>query len=160
AKKTVALLHPGEMGAAVGACGTGAGHRVLWAGAGRSADTRRRAGAAGLGGAGTLENALKPARLVLPNVPPHGCLDTAPAVAAAAHRALGAHCPASAPATARGAGATVSKAGTAFVDGGIIGAPPKPGARCRLYLSGTRAEEVAALFAGTALGAVPMQAGG
>ena len=33
------LLHPGEMGAAVGARLTGRGHRVFWAGAGRSPAT-------------------------------------------------------------------------------------------------------------------------
>ena len=31
---TIGLLHPGEMGAAVGQCLAGAGHRVLWAAGG------------------------------------------------------------------------------------------------------------------------------
>ena len=56
---TIGLLHPGDMGAAVGQCLAGAGHRVLWAPEGRSAATSAaRAEAAGLtaatgpGGAG------------------------------------------------------------------------------------------------------------
>ena len=160
ATSTIALLNPGEMGAAVGACLTGAGHRVLWAGAGRSADTRRRAEAARLEDAGTLERALRSAEVVLSICPPHGALDTARAVAAAGYRGLYVDCNAIAPATAREVGAIVDQAGAQFVDGGIIGPPPKPGTRCRLYLSGARAGEVAALFSGTALGAVPMAEGG
>lgn len=36
---TVGLLHPGEMGAAVGGCLVTAGHTVLWDPAGRSRAT-------------------------------------------------------------------------------------------------------------------------
>src|SRR4051794_36360094 len=49
---TVGLLHPGAMGAAVGALLVGAGHEVLWASAGRSAASAARARAAGLVDAG------------------------------------------------------------------------------------------------------------
>ncbi len=58
AMKTVALLHPGEMGSAIGACLGGLGLRVVWASAGRSAATRSRANAAGLEDLGVLEPAL------------------------------------------------------------------------------------------------------
>ena len=44
---TVGLLHPGEMGAAVGQCLAAAGHRVLWVPEGRSAASAARAAAAG-----------------------------------------------------------------------------------------------------------------
>lgn len=37
ADTTIGLLHPGEMGAAVGRCLTGIGQTVLWASAGRGA---------------------------------------------------------------------------------------------------------------------------
>ena len=43
--KTIAVLHPGEMGAGVAAQLVSAGHRVLWCSAGRSAATRKRAAA-------------------------------------------------------------------------------------------------------------------
>ena len=51
---TIGLLHPGEMGASVGASGRTSGHRVLWSSQGRGADTARRATAAGLQDAGTV----------------------------------------------------------------------------------------------------------
>ena len=42
----VAILHPGEMGAALGSALVDVGHEVCWLPAGRSAATRRRAAAA------------------------------------------------------------------------------------------------------------------
>src|SRR5438046_1030692 len=74
ALKTVALLHPGEMGAAIGACLRGRGLRVVWASAGRSAATRFRANAAGLEDLGALQRALGVADIVLSVCPPHGAL--------------------------------------------------------------------------------------
>src|SRR2546422_3972137 len=65
AMKTVALLHPGEMGSAIGACLGGLGLRVVWASAGRSAATRSRAKAAGLEDLGAHERALGVADIVL-----------------------------------------------------------------------------------------------
>src|SRR2546427_6762226 len=70
ALKTVALLHPGEMGAAIGACLRGRGLRVVWASAGRSAATRSRANVAGLEDLGALERALGGADIVLAVCPP------------------------------------------------------------------------------------------
>ena len=46
--RATAVLHPGEMGAAVGACLAAHGHRVVWSSEGRSPATRTRAHAAGL----------------------------------------------------------------------------------------------------------------
>src|SRR4051794_5060221 len=51
---TIGLLHPGGMGAALGACLRARGHDVLWVAAGRGAATRERADAAGLRDAGSL----------------------------------------------------------------------------------------------------------
>lgn len=56
--RTIALLHPGEMGAAIGAGLRAQGHRVLWASAGRGAATRQRAADAGLEDAATLARAV------------------------------------------------------------------------------------------------------
>ena len=39
----VGLLHPGEMGSAIGAALVAGGHEVIWASDGRSAATRDRA---------------------------------------------------------------------------------------------------------------------
>jgi predicted dinucleotide-binding enzyme len=49
---TVGLLHPGEMGAAVGGCLVTAGHTVLWDPSGRSRASTGRALAAELTGTG------------------------------------------------------------------------------------------------------------
>src|SRR5438046_9107454 len=80
----VGLLHPGDMGAAVGATVVAGGARVLWASAGRSAATRARAGEVGLEDAGTLASVVRASRGILSVVPPHGAADLARAVAALA----------------------------------------------------------------------------
>jgi 3-hydroxyisobutyrate dehydrogenase-like beta-hydroxyacid dehydrogenase len=152
--KTVALLHPGEMGSAIGACLVRRGLRVVWASAGRSAETRSRALAAGLEDAGSMERALRVADLALSVCPPHGALALAREVAG--HGFEGAN--AIAPETARAVGRAVEKAGASFVDGGIIGPPPVDAGRSRLFLSGGREQEVAALFAGSNLQAIALGA--
>ena len=73
---TIGLLHPGEMGAAVGQCLAGAGHRVLWAPAGRSAATAARAAAAGLTACGLAEM-VRRCDLIMSVCPPHAALDIA-----------------------------------------------------------------------------------
>ena len=45
---TIALLHPGDMGSAIGACAVRRGHKVLCALQGRSEFSQKRARAAGL----------------------------------------------------------------------------------------------------------------
>lgn len=156
AGRTVALLHPGEMGAAVGACLAGAGHRVVWASERRSAATRARARA--FEDRGTLEAALQGADIVLSVCPPHGATALAREVAAARYRGIFVDCNAIAPETARKVGAVVEAAGARFADGGIIGPPPAQPGKTRLFLSGGSAAEVAALFAGTALEAHALDA--
>jgi len=148
-KMTVALLHPGEMGAAVGACLAERGLKVVWASAGRSAATRRRAEAAGFEDLGSLERALAVAEVVLSVCPPHGALELAREVACAGFRGTYVDANAIAPESARDVGRAVEAAGAAFVDGGIIG--PPPGTSTRLYLSGAHAAEIAAMFAGSRL---------
>ncbi len=148
---TIALLHPGEMGAAVGACLAERGLRVVWVSAGRSAATRGRAEAAGLEDLSSLERALAAAPVVLSVCPPHGALALAREVARAGFRGTYVDANAIAPETAREVARCVEAAGGAFVDGGIIGPPPGPGKSTRLYLSGARAAEVAAMFARTRL---------
>ena len=148
-KKTIALVHPGEMGAALGACLVSNGHRVVWASAGRSATTRKRAADAGLEDLTSLARAVEAAEIVLSVCPPHGALDVADAVAALEFDGLYVDANAIAPDTAREAGAIVEAAGARFVDGGIIGPPPLATGLMRLYLSGAQAKEVAALFDGS-----------
>src|SRR5258708_16195169 len=155
--KTVALLHPGEMGAAIGACVCGRGRRGVWASAGRSAATRSRARAAGLEDVGPLERALGVADIVLSVCPPHGALALAREVAG--HGFSGVYIDANAisPATVRDIGSVLEAAAATLLDGALIGPPPVAGASSRIYLSGGRARDIAGLFAGSNLEAIPLQ---
>jgi 3-hydroxyisobutyrate dehydrogenase-like beta-hydroxyacid dehydrogenase len=153
---TIGLLHPGEMGAAIGQCLAGAGHQVLWAPEGRSAATRERAAAAGLIGCGLAE-IIGRSDLIVSVCPPAAALDLARQVAqpqAARPQAAGfggiyLDANAISPVTAGEVAAIVTAGGASCVDGGIIGTPPVAPGFVRLYLSGPRAAEVQALFAGT-----------
>jgi 3-hydroxyisobutyrate dehydrogenase-like beta-hydroxyacid dehydrogenase len=145
APQTIGLLHPGEMGASVGAVLRGQGHRVVWASEGRSEETRARAEAAGLEDVGTVARVAE-ADVVFSICPPHAALEVARSA-----RFGGVYVDANAvsPASA----AQVAGAVDEFVDGGIVGSPPREPGTTRLYLSGERAAEVAELFAGSVLDA-------
>jgi 3-hydroxyisobutyrate dehydrogenase-like beta-hydroxyacid dehydrogenase len=145
---TIGLLHPGEMGAAIGKCLAGAGHRVLWVPEGRSAATRERAAEAGLDGCGWAEMAARSA-VIVSVCPPHAARDVARAVAGSGFRGLYLDANAVSPATAGEVAAIVEAGGADFADGGIIGPPPVAPGSTRLYLSGPRAGEIGALFGGT-----------
>jgi 3-hydroxyisobutyrate dehydrogenase-like beta-hydroxyacid dehydrogenase len=150
---TLAILHPGEMGAAVGACAKSGGARVVWASEGRSPATARRAASAGLEDLVTLGAALGAADLALSVCPPHGALDLAGAVSSAGFRGLYVDANAVSPATTRRVGRLVAEGGARFVDGGIVGPPPGSGkgTGTRLYLAGPGSERITDLFAGGAL---------
>lgn len=150
---TIGLLHPGEMGAAVGATLTGAARRVLWASAGRSPATAARADAAGLTDAGSIDALCADSDVVLSIVPPHAALPLAREIAATGFSGVYVDANAVAPATAAEVAKAVREAGAAYVDGGIVGGPPGGKGSTRLYLSGERADQVAGLCAGTALDA-------
>jgi 3-hydroxyisobutyrate dehydrogenase-like beta-hydroxyacid dehydrogenase len=145
----IGLLHPGEMGAAVGRCLTGAGYRVLWASEGRGPDTAARASAAGLTDVRSARRIVAEAGVILSICPPHAALDVAWAV----HGFTGLYLDANAiaPGTAREVAQLITGSGGQYVDGGIIGSPPVEAGTTRLYLSGPDAPDIRALFAGTPL---------
>lgn len=143
--RTVALLHPGAMGASVGAAATGRA-RVVWASEGRSVDTRARAVSAGLDDVESLTRALEVADLVVSVCPPHAAEDLGRAVAGLGYSGLYLDANAISPDRTRRIGALLAEAGTHLVDGGIIGGPAWRAGTTRLYLSGERAAEVAAVF--------------
>jgi 3-hydroxyisobutyrate dehydrogenase-like beta-hydroxyacid dehydrogenase len=153
----IGLLHPGEMGAAVGRCLTGAGHEVLWASEGRGPQTAARARAAGLTDAGTPAEVAERADVIFSICPPHAALDVAWAVQGFSGFFVDAN--AISPATAREVSLMVEEGGATYIDGGIIGMPPPaPGESVtnggtRLYLSGTEADAVRGLFDGTTVDA-------
>jgi 3-hydroxyisobutyrate dehydrogenase-like beta-hydroxyacid dehydrogenase len=142
--ETVAVVSPGAMGSAMADALVRGGARVVATLAQRSERTAHLAAAAPIELLPDLGAVVREAGVVLSIVPP----EASPAVAAdiaRAARELGvspllADLNAIAPATAR----ELSNAGLELVDGSISGPPPwKPGTR--VYLSGPRAEEVAAL---------------
>lgn len=146
AAKIVALLHPGNMGVTIAAAAGTSGARIIWVSEKRSKASQERAKQAGLVDVVTLTDAVQQSDVILSVCPPHAALEVARSVAQ--HNFSGVYVDANAVsrATAEQIGDTVTKAGASFVDGGIIGAPVKRPGTTRLYLSGTRAAEVAALF--------------
>jgi 3-hydroxyisobutyrate dehydrogenase-like beta-hydroxyacid dehydrogenase len=130
---------------------------VLWARAGRGGQTAARARAAGLKDCGTVADMAGQADVIVSVCPPHAAL--AVARSAAGFRGLYVDANAISPATADEVARAIEDGGGSYVDGGIIGPPPVSAGTTRLYLSGARAQEVAALFAGTPL-AAPVLAGG
>jgi len=140
----VGLLHPGEMGAAVGLALQSNGHQVLWASEGRSEATRSRAET--FRDVGKLAALVGEAELILSICPPHA----AGAVAQEVEGFRGTYVDANAisPARAREIAALHPR----YVDGGIVGGPPRERGTM-LYLSGSGAAAVAELFAGSVLAA-------
>jgi 3-hydroxyisobutyrate dehydrogenase-like beta-hydroxyacid dehydrogenase len=151
---TIGLLHPGDMGSVVGACAVTAGSRVRWVSGGRSAASRERAAAAGLEDAGSLDALVAGSDVIISVCPPHAALDVARDVAARRFAGLFVDANAIAPATARKVAAIAESGGASFVDGGLIGPPPRAAGSTRLYLSGREAKRAAALFEGSALEAI------
>ncbi len=141
----VGLLHPGAMGAAVGAALVGNGHDVVWASDGRSAETRSRAEAAELTDVVTVDALAAGSDVVLSICPPEHAATVASDLRAAGFGGVLVDANAIAPETAKRIAPTV--------DGGVIGGPPRVAGTTRLYLSGPGAAEVAALFAGSVLDA-------
>ena len=156
---TIGVLHPGEMGSVVGAAARANELRVLWASDGRGAQTAARAAAAGLEDVKTLAPLIAASQVILSICPPHAAVDLARLVTARPFAGIYVDANAVSPATGREIGKIVTDAGATFVDGGIIGPPPvKPGTT-RLYLSGTEAPRVAALFSKGPLEAIAIEGG-
>ena len=63
--KTVALLHPGNMGATIGAAAATSGARVIWASHQRSQATQERAKRAGLVDVKNLSDAVRESDVIL-----------------------------------------------------------------------------------------------
>ena len=137
---TIAVVAPGAMGAAIGTRLVSHGAQVLTSLEGRSAATRARADLAGMIAAD--DAALAAADLILSIVPPNEALPLATRFAAAIARVGGTpiyvDLNAISPATARDVGAALAGCGARYVDGSIIGLPPKAeGVGPSLYLAET-----------------------
>lgn len=147
----IGLLHPGMMGAAIGAQLVEGGHRVCWCPAGRSPRTAERAAAAGLHPVGSLIEMLAGSEIVFSICPPANATDIAEQVAA--HRFPGVYVDANAinPTRMATIAGRMHAIGAAVVDGAIIGPPPGGEQQARFYLSGPRygMDTVYGLFAGS-----------
>lgn len=140
----VGFLHPGEMGAALASLVVRRGARACWVPQGRSAQTRGRARDAGLVECPSLEALCRACPVVVGICPPHAALDVARAVAGTGFRGLYVDANAISPGHAREIAEMFGACGGAFVDAAIVGPPPAPGTRTRLYLSGAAAATAAA----------------
>ena len=136
---TIAVVAPGAMGSAIAARLTERGARVITSLDGRGEASRARADAAGMVHA--TDGDLADADLFLSIVPPADAVALAerfaPALAGARGKPVYIDANAVAPDTKRSVAAVVARTGAAFVDGAIIGLPPRPGtAGPRLHLAG------------------------
>ena len=143
----ILLLHPGAMGASVGAALVGNGHDVTWVSANRSGATRDRAKAAGLRAVASLDDALD-VDIVISVCPPDAAVAVAQSVTERGFAGIYVDGNAVSPATA----AEVERlVGDRYVDGGIVGPPAWREGATRFYLSGNCAsgncaDRVASLF--------------
>lgn len=144
---TIGVMHPGEMGSAVAAALVAAGHDVGWASTGRSVASRNRAEQAGLEDAETLAALAARSEVLLSICPPHAAVGLARELAG--FEGLYVDANAISPMSAATIAKIVSAGGGRFVDGGIVGGPPRKPGDVRLYLSGDDAPEAQALFADT-----------
>jgi L-threonate 2-dehydrogenase len=147
-KPVVAVISPGAMGSAVAHCLTVNGIEVRTSLVGRSAATAARAREAGM--VGTTDEGLAEADIVLSILPPGEALALAqrlaPVLGRASRRPVYVDCNAVNPETVGRIAEVIATTDCPFVDGGIIGGPPKPGAGAtKIYLSGPQAERVAVL---------------
>ena len=146
---TIAIVAPGAMGSGVAQRLTEHGVEVLTLLDGRSEATRKRAVAAGMTGSSMVE--LMRAEIILSILPPANAMTFAqslvPALAAANQKPVYVDCNALDVETVKAVGRCVTETGARFVDGGIIGLPPKPGtAGPKFYLAGEGAGMVAPML--------------
>jgi 3-hydroxyisobutyrate dehydrogenase-like beta-hydroxyacid dehydrogenase len=140
---TIGVLHPGQMGAAVGAALVSTGHDVIWASAGRSQQSRQRARDAGLRDVVRVEALIAESEMVLSICPPDAALHVARSAIGLGGIFVDAN--AISPDTSVDVGEMI---GDGYVDAGIIGPPPVRDGTTRLYLSGDAADQVAEHFFG------------
>jgi len=144
---TVAIVSPGYMGAGLGWALREGGARVVATVRGRSERTRRLAEQAGLELLPTLFDVVAIADVVLSVTPPGQAVAAAQTIANAARESGAKPVVADLNAISPSTMATVAEvwAGLPVVDGSISGAPPSARPGARVFLSGVRAADVAAL---------------
>ncbi|MEU4395492.1 NAD(P)-binding domain-containing protein [Kribbella sp. NPDC023855] len=151
----IAVFHPGAMGSRLAAQLVAAGHEVRWDPEGRSAASVERAEAAGLIGT-PFADAVRAADAVLCSCAPQGAVDLATRVGEAGFTGIYIEANPLSPSSLLKAQEALPDA--TFVDAGVVGPPPVGGpSPTHVMLSGSAAQQVADLWAGTA--ATPMVVG-
>lgn len=152
----VLVLHPGEMGAALGARWIDNGLTVSWISDGRSEQSIKRARQAGMNDLQTMKAALKHADLVVSVCPPHGAIALAEQVAQIGFDGVYLDANAIAPQSTQTIHAIISRSRARYLDGGIIGPPPDEQRRARLYLSGPDAPALAPVLNSATLSCIAL----
>lgn len=145
------LLHPGDMGAAIGEQARRCGADVLWVSTGRSSATKDRADDAGLIPMVDLASALARSEVVVSICPPAAAEDVANLVSSHGFDGVFVDANAISPQRMHRIAERQHAQGATPVDGAIIGPPPRGTASARLYLAGDHhaVAQVASLFQGT-----------
>lgn len=156
-KTTIAVIAPGAMGAAVAARLGENGADVVTSLSGRSPASAKRAAEAGMRIVDDAE--LPSSDLILSIVPPGDALGLAerlsPVLRSGSRKPLYVDCNAVSPETAERIAGVITATGTPFVDGGIIGGPPRSGyGGPTLYVSGEPARRVEGLARGLVVRAI------
>src|SRR5258705_4223966 len=139
--RNVGIVSPGDMGQAIAGRLKESGMDVYTALDGRSERTRALARAAGLTDCGSMEKLVGTCELVISVINPGEALNVARQVAAAmkktGRKIAFADLNAVSPQTARDTDVMIREAGGMFIDGGIIGPPPRGEKdKPRIYVSG------------------------
>ena len=163
----IGLLYPGEMGTAVAKL-LRHDYCVVTTLAGRGANTAQNCRGSGLEEVDNLREVVRSASVLLVLVPPAAALQVAKQVQnelparTRGDRLVYVDLNSVSPATVQNVAAVFTETPVDFVDGAISGPASRLATGCTLYLSGTRAGEVAALFEGKmavrVLGDVPGEA--
>jgi 3-hydroxyisobutyrate dehydrogenase-like beta-hydroxyacid dehydrogenase len=121
------------------------GHEVRYVPDGRSTESRIRAESAKLA-TSTLTDVVKESDIIVSVCPPKAAQSIASAVASMSYGGIYVDANAISPERTRSIAEMVQRAGATFVDGGIVGGPPKDRGECFLYLSGPEADSIASCF--------------
>ncbi|MFC1983790.1 DUF1932 domain-containing protein [Chloroflexota bacterium] len=139
--KSIGIMSPGDMGSAIGTILSNSGLDVITCLEGRSDLTRLRAEEAGMRNVQSVDQLVNESYLILSVLVPSRALEMAELISGSV-RSTGCHptyadLNAIAPQTVMKINTVMTNAGITFIDGGIIGSPPKAGRKnTRIYCSG------------------------
>ena len=149
--KTIAIQSPGDMGHAIGRLLVEGGYKVVSALEGRSKRTKTLSREAGIEDIGDIDNLFKSVDVILSIMRPDKAIEFIETLANKAtrysSRPIIVDLNAISPNTGKSAAQKANSVGLGFIDGGIIGGPPRApkNESPRLYVSGPNAEELMSL---------------